>query len=241
MPAERYFLDATFQVDEPYELTAAEFHHLSHVMRDKVGDTIELINGKGCLATGVITRITKDKAIVIIEKFTQEEPIKPKLILAQAIPKQNRLETIIEKGTELGVDEFWLFPGSSSLKKNLFPQQIERMLAITIAAIKQCGRLFLPTIHVLPSLEQWEKFSSLSFFGDLSAQATPFHQAAKEMHKMQYPIIFITGPESGFSTAEVDTLYRLGSIGVILHHNTLRTDTAAIAGLSILNYLYFLT
>jgi 16S rRNA (uracil1498-N3)-methyltransferase len=157
--------------------------------------------------------------------------------LAQAFPKPNRLDTIIEKGTELGVDEFWLFPGVLSYKKELFPQQMERTLAITIAAIKQSGRLFLPKIRLFPPIERWEKFTSLSFFGDLSEHAIPFHQAAMKIHKDRYPLIFITGPESGFSTNEVATLHQLGSIGVTLHRYILRTDTATIAGLSILNYL----
>lgn len=236
MPAERYFLEGSFQLHESQELTGSEFHHLAHVMRTRKGEHVELVNGQGALAQAIVDNLKKDKAILTIERVDQEKKSPCRLILAQAFPKPNRLEFILEKGTELGVDAFWLFPGHHSMKKDCYPSQIERARTITIAAMKQCGRLYLPSICVQPPIDQWEAFTQTAFFGDLDPIAPLFEVAWRQLNSPSYPIVFMTGPEGGFSSQEERTLTHLGAIGVKLHANVLRTETASIMALSLLSH-----
>lgn len=238
MPSERYFIDADFFPQKHQELGGSEFHHLVHVMRTRQGDSIELVNGKGALAQAVVHDFAKDKAWLHIEEVYQAPLFPPRLILAQAFSKQNRLDFIFEKGTELGVDQFWLFPGQHSAKKECYPSQIERMRAVAIAAMKQCRRLHLPSIYFIPSIIEWENqlTEKPSFFGDLDPIAPSFNNAWKACHHPVFPVVFITGPEGGFSAEEVDSLKDQGATGVKLHDNILRTETASIMALSLLSH-----
>ncbi len=237
MPAERYFIDHPLKAHEQQELKGPEFHHLAHVMRTRKGEIVELVNGKGALATATVQDILKEKAILKIDDVLQEPERPNRLILAQAMPKPNRLDFILEKGTELGVDCFWLFPGQTSAKKEFYPHQIERARTLTIAAMKQCGRLTLPEVIFQPAIQEWSCLTHVSaFFGDLKPDAPLFETAWKKLHSPSYPLVFITGPESGFTQQEIQLLRDQGATGVKLHSNILRTDTASIMALSLLSH-----
>lgn len=237
MPAERYFLDDSFSEGKKFELEDAEFHHLVHVMRSRAGDQIELVNGRGALAKATVENLGKKAATLNIEEIFQQKEQPSRLILAQALPKLNRLDFILEKGTELGVDSFWLFPGHYSVKKDFFPNQVERCRQLTIAAMKQCGRLFLPSIQMKPSLEKWDPLEEvLPFFGDTEPEASLFEAYSDLIRESSRPVLFITGPESGFHEKEIAALNKLSAQGVKLHNNILRTDTASLAALSLISH-----
>lgn len=236
MPAERYFSNAVLQLKEAVELIGAEFHHLAHVMRARNGDPIELVNGRGVLAQAVVDEIKKDRARLTITNSEKQINKGNRIILAQALSKYNRLDFILEKGTELGVDEFWLFPGDHSIQKEWYPSHQERAQTVLISAIKQCGRLFLPQIDLKPRIEEWDgKTLPLSFFGDIDSKAPLFELVWKD-NPVKYPVLFITGPEGGFSEREEQKLRLLGSQGVKLHDNILRTETASLMALSLLSH-----
>lgn len=238
MPIERYFLDNSFRKHEQQELKGTEFHHLAHVMRTRKGEMVELINGKGTLAQAVVQTLAKDHALVKIIDLFQEPSSPCRLILAQALPKPNRLDFILEKGTELGVDAFWLFPGQLSVKKEFFPHQLERAQSLTVAAMKQCGRLTLPTITTHPPLDQWPILKSTTFFGDLNPDAPSLESLWKQLSPPLFPIIFVIGPESGFNKQEIQHLTSIGAQGAKLHPNILRTDTASLMALSLLSHWF---
>lgn len=235
MPAERYFIDEEISINNKKLLKGTEFHHLIHVMRTRQGEQIELVNGRGTLAQATLLDTHKEYATLSIDTV-MVEPLHPsKLILAQALPKPDRLAFILEKGTELGVDEFWLFPGHQSAKKEIFSSQQERAKALTVAAMKQCGRLTLPTISFKPALEKWPSIEGKGFFGDLAPEA-PLLVNALSSTASSYPIIFFTGPESGWSTKETALLKEKGVQGVKLHDHILRTDTASITALALIQH-----
>ena len=240
MPAERYFLESALQAPAHLELKGSEFHHLARVMRARQGDYIEVVNGKGTLAQACIQELSKEKALLKIEQISQEPEPSCRLILAQAICKPNRLEFILEKGTELGVNQFWLFPGDYSSQKEYYPHQLERAKSITIAAMKQCGRLYLPSINLQPSLEHWKNLADMMiFFGDLHPEAPPFESAWEKRNSSLYPIMFVTGPEGGLSKQEIQALMGQGAVGVKLHPHILRTETASLMALSLLSHWLF--
>lgn len=235
MPSERYFIDESLLLSEQKVLKESEFHHLAHVMRTKIGELIEIVNGRGILAQARVKEIGKKEAILFIEEVVQESPSSHPVILAQAIPKMNRLDFILEKGTELGVDAFWLFPSHHSPKKDFSSQQLERMHSVAISAMKQCGRLFSPKIIVQPPVEKWPSQTGSLFFGDISPEA-PLFSDRWNQKQICFPILFFVGPESGFTEKEVSFLKEMGVEGVKLHHNILRTDTAALVALSLIQH-----
>lgn len=233
MPAERYYIDRSPSLHEQVELADAEFHHLARVMRARVNDPVELVNGKGMLAEATVSEILKDRVRLHIDAISQENRTGPTVILAQAIPKPNRLDFVLEKGTELGVDEFWLFPGMTSVKKDFSPNQLERAGSLLLAAMKQCGRLFLPSITLKPRLKDWLKIPSPAYFGDTDRHAPLFSPLANNK-PLPESILFFVGPESGFTEEEVAFLKTHDAEGVKLHQNILRTDTASLLAVGLI-------
>lgn len=226
MPINRYFIDLPLTKEEAVFLEGDEAYHLISVTRIKVGEIVELVNGKNQLAHAEVIEIKKKEALLKIQKVETTSPPQHQFILAQAIPRLNRLDTILEKGTELGMSAIWLFPGQRSEKKEI---NEERSKKIIINAMKQCGRLDLPPIVLKPPLEKWQKQEIVNkpYFGDLSANAPSFSTVKENQ------IIFFIGPESGFAENEIEILKGFQAKGVKLHPNILRTDTASLVALSI--------
>jgi 16S rRNA (uracil1498-N3)-methyltransferase len=233
MPAERYYMDSDLIPSQLVSIEDREFHHLAHVMRAELGEAIELVNGQGTLAQGRVEQILKHQALIRILESSKTPKKTPRIILAQAIPRINRLDFIVEKGTELGMNDLWLFPGQRSERKSLTEHQLERLKGLTIAAMKQSGTLFLPEISVMPPLKDWKNLEFTAYFGDLSPEAPPFLSTIRET-PIRDGLVFFIGPESGFTEDEEKKLKELDAIGVKLHSNILRTDTASLVALSLI-------
>jgi 16S rRNA (uracil1498-N3)-methyltransferase len=227
MPHNRYFTTTPLNQGASLSLEGGEFHHLAHVMRAQVGDSLELVNGKGDLASARVEKIEKKSATLLITSLHHEERSQRKIILAQALPRASSLEWILEKGTELGADAFWLFPGMRSEKKSLAPTQFQRLLTHLISAMKQCGRLDLPELLLKPPLIEWSAPPGLLLFGDTRPTAHPLPPLKNEQSTL-----FFIGPEKGFDPKELHFLEEtLHATGVKLHKNTLRVETAALTAL----------
>lgn len=202
-------------------------------MRGRIGDEVELVNGKGQLAVGVATECKKREANLKILSVKESPPVCPALALAQALPKQNHLEWIIEKGTELGVTAFHLFPGDFSEKKELSSNQEKRCHHLLVAALKQSGRLHLPEIMMHRSINDLRLSKESTFFGDTRKDAPLFKTV--EVGSQEGCITMVIGPEKGFSQNEVRYLDRCAK-GVKLSPHTLRAETAAIAAMTLLSH-----
>lgn len=233
MPVERFYTSSDLHRQQHVRLENQEFHHLAHVTRIQVDETVELVNGRGQLAKAIVQQIGKKHADMQVTEVAASSPPMIEVILAQAIPRQNRLDFILEKGTELGMTQLWLYPGKRSERRKFSESQLEHMRAITISAMKQCGSLFLPKVEIKPPLQEWEKPSELCLYGDLSSDARQLRECWQE--KTPQKIIVFIGPESGFAPEEEAQLRLWQALGVKLHPNVLRTDTAALVALSLIS------
>lgn len=234
MPAERFYIPEELALGKEYNLKDQEYHHLVHVMRIGEGDQVEVVNGNGVLALAVIQSLNKKEAILKIINRSLLPLEGTKIILAQAIPRMNRLDFILEKSTELGVSEIWLFPAQLSERKSLTEQQLERFKIQLISAMKQCGRLYLPEIKLKESLKSWKPLNDLMFFGDVEFKAPALFEYKDQLNQRER-VIFFVGPESGFTKEEEEKFRLWGAKGVSLHRHILRTDTAAIVALALLS------
>lgn len=220
MPSSRYFIDAPLEGE--MSLSGDEFTHLTRVMRAQENDTIELVNGRNLLATGRIQSIQKTHAHIKIISVTEGKKKKP-FTLIQALIRPQLLDWLIEKGTELNVTAFCLFPAEKSEKKSLTEAQLMRLHKLSISALKQCGRLDLPEIAFFPHLSQ-VPLKGKGVFGDVRKDAGPPGSAD----------FLCVGPEAGFTEQEHAFLEKQGVFGVRLHENILRTETAALVGAALL-------
>ncbi len=230
MPKDRYFTEDSLSENKYSSLSGEEFRHLK-VMRKNPGDEIELLNGRGFLATATIDAFQKDSAVLHLTKVDFFERTY-RTILWQALPKLHRLEWIAEKGTELGMSEIRLF-ASEKTQTDFKENKIPRLRAKMISALKQSGGLHLPEIRQISSVSEWEPFTEPAFFGDPNPKAPLFRHELTVGHSLLHLCV---GPESGFSSKEVSRLTELGARGVLLHPHTLRTETAALTFLALAGY-----
>ncbi|MBI2743444.1 MAG: 16S rRNA (uracil(1498)-N(3))-methyltransferase [Chlamydiales bacterium] len=235
MPHSRFYIDAPLEREKSLALENEEFHHLVRVMRTEVGEEIELVNGRDQLALARVERISKSSASLKLLSVEKEKRVKPKLILAQAMTRMPRLEWLIEKAVELGATEFWLFPSALSEIKAPTPSQTARLKQICISAMKQSGRLDLPSIQIFPSLNKLPKAEGTNFFGDLRPEAPTLLEIWKKKPDLPLPFTLFIGPEKGFKQEELLLLENeRGALGIHLHANVLRFETAGVVGLTLL-------
>ncbi len=229
MPQNRYYFSGALVKGHDIFLKDDEFHYLRNVMRSKVGQEVEIINGKGSLALAAVSKLQEKEAILSITSVTTEEQKPLTCNLALAFLKPAHFEYAIEKACEVGVSNFFLFPGDRSEKKAVSDQYLKRLHTIILSSTKQCGRLFLPEIQVKKALK--ECLAGLVLFGDLES-TTPLQKFPLE------PIVtLVIGPESGLSDQEGKILFDAGAKGVRLHSNTLRAETAAVVGITLITTL----
>lgn len=234
MPAERYFFPGELRLNQTVVLTDKEFRHAVHVMRNQLEDRIEIVNGQGTLAIAALKAIKKEEVVLEVLQIEQTAPLSVEIILAQAIPRLNRLDDILEKVTELGATQIWLYPAQESERKEINEHQFNRLEAIIISAMKQCGRLWLPKLVLMKALTLWEKPEGTLFFGDTDPQAELFIKKWNSQ-TIEGKATFFIGPEKGFSEREEERLRSWGAYGVKLARYILRTDTAALAAMALLS------
>ncbi|HRW58789.1 MAG TPA: RsmE family RNA methyltransferase [Chlamydiales bacterium] len=234
MPHSRFYSNQDLKKHITISIYGEEFRHMTKVMRKKEEMIVEIINGKGMLATAKIKTIEKDCANLYIEDLQITPFPKIKRYLIQALCKHTKTDFILEKATELGIDHFIFFPAEKSIKKTISDNQLDRMHKILIAATKQSGRTFLPEISYIQSLEKIPKSLTL-FYGDIDPKAPFISKKIKEAKDSS--IGFIVGPESGFSQRELAYLHKQNFEGVSLNQNILRAETASICAASFLEMI----
>lgn len=226
MPVERFFDANLNYADSEGKLSGDQMHHALKVFRLKEDDECEIINGRGLLAKVVVSEISKKHLIYKVLEKHQTPHKTASITLILGMPKFNRLETIVEKVCELGCDEIILFNADRSEKVDLSQNQLERLQLILQAALKQSGRLFLPHVELLPSLERALESPRSYYFGDVNASSSLL------VHDIE-PKAIVIGPESGFSVKET-SLLKEKATSISLSDAILRVDTAAIVGVYLL-------
>lgn len=226
MPHNRFYSVEDFSVGASIVFTEKEHHHL-RVQRINVDETIEVVNGKGALAEAVVTKILKESSSARIVSLRKEALPSPFITLAIPLMHTNKLDFIVEKGTELGADRFLFYKADHSEKEALSTQKLERIFTLSISSMKQSGRLFLPSFELIPSLQEVLRSSEAIFFGDPNAKE-PLN-----LTPALSSLLFVSGPEKGFSSEEISLLKEKGK-AALLSPYVLRAETAPLAAMSLL-------
>ena len=200
-------------------------------MRQKKNDEIELVDGKGSLAKAHIASIEKKKAEVKVASITKEKENTRKFSIAIANLKPSSLELAVEKLTELGAFEIFIFPAIYSEKEHVSNHTKNRLERHLISALKQSGRLFMPK---LTYTELTEVLKRKCFFCDLQKNATKLTTLLEK----EEDITIIIGPESGWHEKEKKLLLEKATI-CLLSPNTLRAETAAITSGAIASQMLY--
>ncbi len=212
-------------------LSEESSHHIHQVLRLKPGAEIAITNGKGILMQGVLTLVDRKKSIF---KITTEEIIPPpenKITICFCIIKNNsRFEWFLEKAVEIGVREIIPVISKRTEKKNV---RIERMKQIMIAALIQSKQSWLPVFHEPVTFEKAITLESFDhkFIAHCEEMEKPHLKKFISSGKVQ----ILIGPEGDFTIDEIESALNKDFIPVSLGKNRLRSETAAIVALALLN------
>ncbi len=227
------------------QLDEIEARHATQVLRKKLGDTVQLTDGKGTLFEGDIIELGK-KTCTIGIKNTIENYQKRDFYLHIAIaPTKNidRLEWFLEKATEIGIDEITPLTCARSERTVIKP---ERLRGVLLSAMKQSLKTFLPKMSELTDYQRF-MMSDFSFFQNnqficyCNDDSTPLlshiFQNNKNTNQKPQNAVILIGPEGDFTEGEVAQALQKEFQGVSLGQSRLRTETAGVVACHTINLL----
>jgi 16S rRNA (uracil1498-N3)-methyltransferase len=224
-------------IEGELELVGAEAHHLSSVLRSEKGSLVEVFDGQGGLAIAKVLSAKSRKVFLNVEQIERHDrPDRAQIVIATSCPKGDRLDGLITKCTEQGVDRISFVKFKRSVKQASNPKAAQRWKRLAIAAAKQSKRLFLPEIDGPIALEESIKKLKMDYpegdvlFGSLEDGASSI---IGKVPLERDAIVFI-GPEGGMTDEEMQLLRDLGAEGVRITDTVLRIETAAISASAIL-------
>ena len=214
---------STFQLDK------AESNHATRVLRLKKGDEICLLDGVGIGYHAKINSIEKNVSGTIKESIPDLGENKCSVNLASALIKRDRFELMLEKATELGVNEIQPLMLERCVKKTM---NFERSQKIVISSAKQCCRSRFPVVHEPIDMKKLLKNSDGQFISGLMG-------ADKSLSELELDknVTVIIGPEGDFTENEIGQMKNAGVLFFNLGGRRLRAETAALNSLAVLNEL----
>ncbi len=230
----RFFIDPELLEEEQIELPEEVLRHLQ-VLRLQTGDRIELLNGSGTSCHCELLEIGRKLARVQVKKRHQVSEKALQLTLCQGLPKGDKFDLVLQKGTELGISRFQ----PTLCQRNQQPgrPRLQRWQKIVREAARQSGRQLLPELLAPAPL------TDIMANCDQELRLVPWEQSQTPLAEVlpaappQNAAVLI-GPEGGLSSTEIDLAKEHGFIPVSLGPRILRTETAGFAVAGILQYLY---
>jgi len=246
-PAHRFYLLPSQCHQPDLVLAGTDAHHALHVLRVKRGEPATVLDGAGQTFHCEVEQCGRDTVTLKVLERHLAPPPPWQITLLQAIPKGKLFESIIQKATELGVRRIvpllservvtHIEEGKDALRK------AAKWQLVAVEAIKQCGAPWLPRVEAPLTIPQFlarpESFD-LPLLGSLQSDSKhprEYFRAFEQTHgrKPQTLCVWI-GPEGDFSESEIAAIQSAGAKPITLGPLVLRTETAALYSLSIINY-----
>ncbi|MGX7418815.1 16S rRNA (uracil(1498)-N(3))-methyltransferase [Carnobacterium gallinarum] len=245
---QRYFLKETlpnYQKEKIY-LTEDHYHHMVRVMRMKPGHKVYLVMPNSQAFIAEIQEINEENLTLIwIKDEIQDKELPVDVTIVSGLPKGDKLELIVQKGTELGAMTFIPFAATFSITKwdaKKAPKKIQRLEKIALEAAEQAQRRQIPVVEEVHTLAQIiaisKNYDQLIVAYEESAKLGEEQNLAKALKRLTSgeKILFLFGPEGGLSEQEIDSLVAAGFTCCALGPRILRTETAPLYALSALSY-----
>ncbi len=230
----RLYFSYKIQSDLIAHLTKDQTHYIKDVMRLKIGENLSVFNNSGEWNATIQDHEKKGTRIKILQKV-REKDYEKNIWLAFSPIKQNPLNFLIQKATELGVQKFIPIQSERTIVKAI---NIKRIKKIIIESSEQSNRISVPEIENLESLEnflnKFPKNGSL-IFCDINSKKSNLDDIF--LKKIKGPVCILIGPEGDFSESERQLIIKKKEIfSLSLANNILRAETAGLAAITIINY-----
>jgi 16S rRNA (uracil1498-N3)-methyltransferase len=220
-------------------ISGTDCRHIIKVLRLRVGHEITLFDENGIEHIGAISKLgTREIKVAIAESRKVETESSLNITLLQGIPKGNKMDFIVEKATELGVKT--IVPVITERSQIRETRKIAKWQRIAIESSKQCGRIVPTEIQKAKGFHEAIKLNFAKYLRII------FYEQCKEKlnsimnnnSKSVVDIVFFIGPEGGFTEKEVIEAKETGFIPAGLGPRILRTETASIVAIAILQYIF---
>ncbi len=250
---QRYFVAADQFGEAEVRITGEDAHHALRVMRTKAGDKLIVSDGAGRTALVCVREAQSEVVADVVEWLGGKSEPKWNITIAQSLPKGDKMELVVQKGTEIGAFAFAPFQSERMIvqydgKKEA--KRIERWGKIAKEAAEQSHRSRIPEIG---AVRTWRELLALIGSVDLAllcyereghaahgrgiAKAVRQWNASRQHADAPPPnVLLIVGPEGGFTEREAEEAEAAGALLVGLGNRILRTETAGIVGLTCLLY-----
>jgi 16S rRNA (uracil1498-N3)-methyltransferase len=261
---QRYFIAPELFTDASVTIIGDDAHHLIRVMRAKEGEQVIVSDGESREALVRITELGKDKVMAeIVEPLVMDREPAVEVWIAQSLPKGDKMELVIQKGTEIGAARFVPFVSERTvvqLDAKKEGKRIERWQKIAKEAAEQAHRNRVPAVDSPLTWKQllqltgqadaawicYEKQNGLQLREEIRAALSGKKDAAAGIDaaapreaadvEKRIKLMLIIGPEGGFSEREIEAAEAAGCRSVSLGRRILRTETAAMVGLTCILY-----
>ena len=231
----RFHCPLPLAAGQSLDLPAGAARHVQ-VLRLQPGARITLFNGEGGEFEAVIERMGRSDVGVRVESHDPvEREAAREVHLAVAMPANERMDWLVEKATELGAAGIQPLMAERSVLRLSGERAHKKQAhwqAIAVAACEQCGRNRLPEVHAVAELRTW--LARAGYAEALLLSLGPRSVALRDASSEGEPIVFLTGPEGGWSEAEEEAALAAGFRPVTLGARVLRAETAALAALAAL-------
>jgi 16S rRNA (uracil1498-N3)-methyltransferase len=238
----RFFITPDQIAGRSIVITGDDLRHIRTVLRKEPGDLLTLLDGRGMEYSARIVESRGDGIVCEMVAQSKHEIAGPRIILGQGIAKSDKMDWIVQKATELGVASIVpLTTERTIVKVRDEEKRVMRWQKIAREAAMQSRRLDIPAVGpVMP----YDRFLTTLFPGPRTLFLIPWEEGTRPLKDAlrSYPdatdITVLIGPEGGFSLSEAKAAQDKGFHAVSLGPTILRTETAAIAVLSMLGYEY---
>jgi 16S rRNA (uracil1498-N3)-methyltransferase len=240
--ARRFFVEGTQAVGGVVEIGGSDAHKIARVLRLRPADRIEIVDSAAVAFAASIDSAGRTVRATLIETLPANAtaPARLTVHLAQAVPKAARMEFAVEKCTELGVSAILPFYCERSVGRAVGTEKLARWRRLARTAAQQSGRRDVPEIakplNFDALLGRFSAYDAVLFAWEL-APPLPLRERLPALLSSARRALVVVGPEGGFTHDEADAAARLGAALLWLGPRILRTDTAAMALLAVIDAL----
>jgi 16S rRNA (uracil1498-N3)-methyltransferase len=214
-------------------------HHAREVLRLPAGTHVRVFDGRGAEYEGVLDEVSRRTVSARLGRLAAARPESPlRLVLALSPLKGDRMELVVQKATELGVSEIRpvvTLRTDAAARPALQGTRGERWERVAAGAAEQCGRAVVPLVAPTTTLEA---LLSAPFEGPRIALLEAGNEALMALRPRPSALLLLVGPAGGFDPSEVDRLLGAGFRPASLGPRVLRSETAAVAAVSVAQALW---
>jgi 16S rRNA (uracil1498-N3)-methyltransferase len=230
----RLYTPQVFTQGAELAITGQTAHHVAHVLRIRSGATVQVFDGTGCEHRAIVKTIKRSAIILEIAEAIAAQPESSlDITLLQGITRNDRMDFILQKAVELGVNTIqplWTQRSQTHLKGSRLEKRFNHWQGIVISACEQCGRAAMPQLAAVMDYSDWMDAPETS---GLRLLLQPNSETGLgTLKKPDEQIHVLIGPEGGLNTDEEVLAKAAGFTGVCLGQRILRTETAALATLA---------